>query len=1615
MKTKSINRLLSIILTLSMVFALVQIPSQAAMSGGAEKAKIKLVALEKDAASNDVIGKYGYKVVDPSNYDLSNAAADTPIYMGIQVTGFGNIEEVKDHGLGITGMTVGLRYNDEYIVPTQTGTRYTQLLEKNIGLTYYDEIFEEDVDYWYHHDDNGYTYSISNSGLQNADGIKDTLPVLLYYLEWGGVGDTVTSKYVFNDDDLILVMPFKLVKPAPAGTKVIEFSDYNSLYSLDFGLVSEDGYHAYQMNSTPTGTANPSDDKDILHVIDFDTTGVDFFPAGAKTITGIEVKNAPYSIPQQYAGKALNTAGLELTVKYSDASSSDADMGEVTYKYGATGITDASDSGLTDVPATLTSALNGQYLYAVYKGHIVEVGQLDVDEKTVSNITIKSPDTTFASGNYFSTTNITAALTAVPATEALVVTVEYNTGESEDVSYTAFEGKGLALAKKDTSGNLVAVTAQDKYVTGDVGSNVFYVVQSSDLGKAETGVTIKDDISNTNAVVEDTIVIKKVENAKLKYAEDAAIDFSNADITTYNKSVGDNDATNTTQKVSVIVDDLIFYVGATDVPGDNTYNDGTSTVITSGTTQYTSALKDNYVYVVPADDKTATPVLVGQLGDRAMVSGTVTGAISGTYGDELDTMLQNVSIDVTYDNDDTENIPYAQFTAKNITMKIGDTAVTGLLTPDKTGQALDFYNGVTKVASTTIGTINKKEITYTVTGTNPTKGYDGDNDVDSFSPTIAIDASGLVGADSALNGKIGVTGLTFAYNDKNVGTDKVIKVTGTAVAAKAGTGTDDDVTDFNNKYTLKKGTGFNTDGTELDTIKGTVTAKTLTVSKINNVPVLTVGATTGLVGTKALTLTAENSDILVNDVVSLQYKYEYDAKDVEAAGNPEVTITAAGEYEGVTLGLTGTDAANYTLNATLPTTTGTVTNKTLSGISVNTAPTTVEYTYPNLTLDLSGMKIDYTYEGEAVATTKELADFLADGGQIALTDKEGSNVVITKDNYADTDVTLPYGDVTLTLSYNGKTTTQNVTVNRKPISITDITFNASKVFGNATVTGTYTIADGKLEAADADKVKIEATYTFTDTPESVGENKNVDITNIKLVAGEAGDASDNYVIVDADGNAITADTKVQITNGVITAGEQAAPEKPVVKLDKATNNIIVESPLGENLEYSIDGGKTWQTSPTFTDLAKDTEYKVLARVQATENLNPSAPSESDPVRTYKYYIQALKVNSTTVMAEAYVTDISKVTDDKTLNSEVFGKTPTRFKAYFSDKTGKTALVYPLTDANFTNGEMIIYMSQTASSGGGGGGSSTYTVTYKAGEHGSFADDAVVTEKVTSGKFVAKVPEIVADEGYKFIGWSVDGKEVVDLTSYKITKATTLTALYEEDIEPTVEPTVEPTDKPVIDKNYTKPYAAGYEDGTFLPDNHITRGELAAMIARLSYGDDLPDGIYTASFADVESDAWYNKYIGYLEDLDVLNGYEDGTFRPMNTITRGEISAVITRAQKLEVIPYSGKFSDVFDTDWAKDYIETLASKNIVGGYEDGTFGPYAPLTRAEAVTIINRVLAPSVAVPTFTPVDIAGHWAEADIMLAVNERELIEDAETTPAPEATDVPETEATPAPEAE
>ena len=187
----------------------------------------------------------------------------------------------------------------------------------------------------------------------------------------------------------------------------------------------------------------------------------------------------------------------------------------------------------------------------------------------------------------------------------------------------------------------------------------------------------------------------------------------------------------------------------------------------------------------------------------------------------------------------------------------------------------------------------------------------------------------------------------------------------------------------------------------------------------------------------------------------------------------------------------------------------------------------------------------------------------------------------------------------------------------------------------------------------------------------------------------------------------------------------------------------------------------------------------------------------------------------------------------------------------------------------------------------------------------------------------------------------------------------------------------------------KAYISGYEDGTFRPNNNISRAEASVILARVSSSFN-ENGAYSTSFTDVEEGSWYQKYIGYMASNNYVQGGEDGSFRPNASITRAEFVVMVSR--------YLGKsasgassFSDCAG-HWADGYINVLASAGYIGGYEDGTFHPDAPITRAEAVTILNRALGrtpDSSAISggsTFSDVSET-FWAYKDILEASREHE----------------------------
>ena len=156
--------------------------------------------------------------------------------------------------------------------------------------------------------------------------------------------------------------------------------------------------------------------------------------------------------------------------------------------------------------------------------------------------------------------------------------------------------------------------------------------------------------------------------------------------------------------------------------------------------------------------------------------------------------------------------------------------------------------------------------------------------------------------------------------------------------------------------------------------------------------------------------------------------------------------------------------------------------------------------------------------------------------------------------------------------------------------------------------------------------------------------------------------------------------------------------------------------------------------------------------------------------------------------------------------------------------------------------------------------------------------------------------------------------------------------------------------------------------------------------------------------------WYTSYIAYLEKYDIINGYEDGMFRPDAEITRAEFVTMAERAYSLFADVENGKeniFTDITSSEhWAAEHIYTAIAMDWIKGYADGTFRPDNHITRAEVVTIVNRVTERNADedfidentsdLLTFTDITDKGYWAYYDIAEAANTHDalMFEEAES---------------------
>ena len=249
------------------------------------------------------------------------------------------------------------------------------------------------------------------------------------------------------------------------------------------------------------------------------------------------------------------------------------------------------------------------------------------------------------------------------------------------------------------------------------------------------------------------------------------------------------------------------------------------------------------------------------------------------------------------------------------------------------------------------------------------------------------------------------------------------------------------------------------------------------------------------------------------------------------------------------------------------------------------------------------------------------------------------------------------------------------------------------------------------------------------------------------------------------------------------------------------------------------------------------------------------------------------------------------------------------------------------------------------------------ITATADEHGKIAP----TGDVAVPKGESKTFTITPDSGYHIKDVLVDGKSVGAVSTYTFENVVdnhTIHATFARKHTPTPStPTVEIPDDDALGLNTTDHFAyiVGYGNGEVRPQNNITRAEVATIFFRL-LTDDVRDENLTKTnrYSDVAATSWYNTAVSTLSSMGIITGYPDGTFRPNAAITRAEFAAIAARFDN-DCDKTAAKFSDIA-THWAKDEISIAYNNGWITGYPDGTFGPQRDITRAETMTLVNRVL-----------------------------------------------------------
>ena len=554
------------------------------------------------------------------------------------------------------------------------------------------------------------------------------------------------------------------------------------------------------------------------------------------------------------------------------------------------------------------------------------------------------------------------------------------------------------------------------------------------------------------------------------------------------------------------------------------------------------------------------------------------------------------------------------------------------------------------------------------------------------------------------------------------------------------------------------------------------------------------------------------------------------------------------------------------------------------------------------TANVDGATIEYSIDGENTWTT----DFptIKNVGEINVT------VKASMANYSDA------------------TATYTLKVTPRPVTLTSET--ASKPYDGDPLTRPVVTIEGD-GFVDGEATAI-ATGSVTNVSDSPVTNTIVYTTTDKFVAG-------NYNITKSEGTLTITPLAVTVTAKDYT--------KYVGEKDPAFEATVTGTINNDTVSYTISREKG-ETAGTYSITPAGAEaqgnYTVTYNAGTlTIKERPYIPPVNPPI-TDKITVE-ITGNSDSVVydgTEHSVKDYTVKISDSRYTEKDFtfsGKALASGVNAGTYEMGLKADQFKNTNARFTNVEFIIKadgvltITQRPLTITAGSAEGIAPVTCdKYTVEGLATGDKVDSVKITGIQSEpGESPNVASDAVIK----NARGEDVT--ANYKIT--------YVDGVLKAIE---------VLNKEIHFNYVIGYTDGTIRPNNDISRAEVATIFFRLLTDEAREQYTTTAgNFTDVKAGMWCNRAIATLTNMGIIKGYTDGSFQPNKSITRAELATIIARFAKLDV--NTKTFSDI-NGHWAQKNIELAAGNGWINGYEDGTFRPNNNITRAETFAMINRVL-----------------------------------------------------------